>query len=76
MLTCAIPERFREQYRTHYKVLYIQTCCLLRGSVVDEMLTIDVRMLMTNEDLEVQNIGLQLHHDPSTDAKKRSPCCN
>jgi len=24
-------------------VLYIQTCCLLRGSVVDEMLTIDVQ---------------------------------
>ena len=34
-----------------------------------------VRMLITNEDLEVQTIGLQLQ-DTSNDPKKRSsPCC-
>ena len=32
------------------------------------------RMLMTNEDLEVQSIGLKLQDVDAT--KKKSPCCN
>ena len=34
------------------------------------------RMLMTNEDLEVQTIGLKLQDAGLESAKKKSPCCN
>lgn len=58
-----------------FKGLFIETSAK-DGNNILEAVTELSRMLMTNEDLEVQTIGLKLQDSTVEGSKKKSPCCN